>query len=235
MTRTQRRRSTAKKLVASTALVGGALALTFGGAFATFTDEVTANPASPQVISSGTIEIGVGTINDSATGATNIVPGDTIAREIDINSTGATANAASITLGITAGTSSLLDTDATNGLQVSVQSCANQPTRTAGPPPTYTCTGGFTNDQIGGLASEPVATLETTPKAITPLNSLAAGAKDYLVFTLTFPTTAPGDLSKVTTACSGTSGGTASTENLEGCTSKLTYTFAATQRNGTTE
>jgi predicted ribosomally synthesized peptide with SipW-like signal peptide len=228
MATAQRRRSTAKKLVASMALVGGALALTFGGAFATFTDTVT---AGPQTISSGTIQIGVGPTNDSATGAANIVPGDWVSREIDINSTGATANAASITLGFTANTSSLLDTDATNGLHVTVQSCATVPTRTAGPPPTYTCSGGFANVAIGGVTTGvAVATLEATPEALTPLNSLTAAKQDYLVFTLTLPSGAPGDVSQHAGTCSGTAGGSATTENLEGCTSKLTYTFLATQR-----
>jgi hypothetical protein len=32
-------------------------------------------------------------------------------------------------------------------------------------------------------------------------------------------------------ACSGTSGGTEATEDLQGCSSTLTYTFQATQRN----
>jgi predicted ribosomally synthesized peptide with SipW-like signal peptide len=226
-----KRRSTTKKLVASTALVGGALALAFGGAFASFTDTVS---AGPQTISSGTIQISTGPTDDSGTGATGIVPGDTIAREIDLNSTNATATAASITLGFTATTSSLLDQDATNGLQVSAQSCATKPTRTAGPPPTYTCSGGWTAVTIGGKASTSVSALETTAGALSPLNSLSPNKQDYLLFTLSFPSAAPGDLSKVT-ACSGTAGGTSSTENLEGCTSVLKYTFVAIQRAGSSQ
>src|SRR5487761_1152803 len=188
MTRAKRR-STAKKLVASTALVGGALALAFGGAFAAFNDTVS---AGPQTISSGIIQIAVGAVNDSATGAAAIVPGDTISREIDINSTGSTANSSSITLGINATTSSLLDQDGTNGLQVSVKSCAAAPTRTAGPPPTYTCAAGWTALNIGGAPSASLASLVTAPGALTPLNSLVAGGKDFLVFTLSLPATAPG-------------------------------------------
>ncbi len=117
MTRAQRRRSTLKKLLASTALVGGALTLAFGGAFATFTDTVS---AGPQTISSGKIIIATGPTNTAGTAATAIVPGDTITREIDLKSTGATANDASITLGFTANTSSLLNTDATYGLHLAV-------------------------------------------------------------------------------------------------------------------
>jgi hypothetical protein len=226
MTKANRRRRIAKKLLASTALVGGALSLGFGGAFAQFTDTAA---AGPQTISSGTIAIAVGPTNDSATGAANVVPGDTIGREIDINSTKATANAATITLGFTATATSLLDTDPTNGLQVSAQACAAAPTRTAGPPPTYTCAGGWTTVDINGATSASVAALETTPEPLTPLNSLTAGKQDYLVFTLTFPAGAPGNLSQVA-ACSGVKAGTAATENLEGCSSTLTYNLLATQR-----
>jgi spore coat-associated protein N len=218
MTRAQRRRGTAKKLLASTALVGGALSLAFGGAFATFTDTVS---AGPQTISSGKIVIATGPTNTAATGATAIVPGDTITREIDLNSTGATANDATITLGFTANTSSLLNTDATNGLQLAVTECSVAPTVAA---PVYTC-GGTTTTV---LASTPVSSLVATPAALPGLKSLVAGGKDYLLFTLTFPQSAPGNLAVNPTACAGTG----ATENMEGCTSVLTYNFVATQRAG---
>lgn len=233
MTRAKRR-SVTKKLVASTALVGGALALAFGGAFAAFTDTVS---AGPQTVGSGSIVIGTpnGGVNDLSTGATGIVPGDSIAREIQLSSSGSTSNLSAITLGFTASTSSLLDSDGTNGLQVSAKTCASAPTRTAGPPPTYTCSGGWTTVNIGGQPSTSVLALETTPAALTPLNSLTAGSTDYLVLTLTLPASAPGDLTKVSTACSGTKGGTSATENMESCTSALTYQFVATSRAGTSE
>jgi hypothetical protein len=83
--------------------------------------------------------------------------------------------------------------------------------------------------KINGAASATVSALETTPAVLTPLSSLTAGGKDFLVFKLELPAAAPGDLSKVA-ACSGSSGGTAATEDLQGCSSTLTYTFQATQR-----
>ena len=129
----------------------------------------------------------------------------------------------------------MLDTDPTNGLQVSIQACSVAWNRTVvgSPPPafTYTCGGGATAVKINGAATASVSALEARPASLTPLNSLAAGGKDFLVFTLTLPAGAPGDLGKVA-ACSGTSGGTAATEDLQGCSSTLTYTFQATQRNG---
>ncbi len=228
----------------SIALLAGVLGLV-GGAFATFTDTVA---AGPQTISSGKILLATGPTNDSAIGASNIVAGDTVSREIDLNSNGQTVVGAdaSIKLSFTSAPSTLLDTDATNGLQLAIQACPTAWVRSpvsgqnATPPAvTYTCTPGpATTVLIGGAASASVSTLETTPAALTgnpattPLNSANKNGQDFLLFTLSLPNSAPGDFSKVAAACSGTSGGTSANENLEGCTSGLTYTFVAIQRNG---
>jgi spore coat-associated protein N len=221
------RRTTVKRVVLTVAVVVAGTGAILGGAFATFTDTTS---AGPQSITSGKVILAVGPTNDSTTTATNIAPGDTIPREVDLNSTTATLNDATITLGISASPSSLLDSDATNGLQVQVQTCSVAWTRTPGPPPTYIC-GGTT---VAVLASTPVKTLESSPANLTPLNSLTAGGQDYVVMTFSFPSTAPGNIAQVP-VCSGTAGGTALTENLEGCSSTLTYTFTATQRAGTSK
>jgi spore coat-associated protein N len=220
-----------RKIGLSIALLLAAAAALIGGAFATFTSTVT---AGPQAITSGTIKLAVGPVNDAATGATNIAAGDTIAREADLNSTGATIADKEITLKFSAPiTTSKLDTDATNGLQVSVQACSVAWTRTKveAPPPAfkYTCGGVESAVKINGAATASVSALETTAEPLTPLNSLATGGKDFLVFTLELPEGAPGDLSKVA-ACTGVAGGTVTTEDLQGCSSTLTYTFQATQR-----
>ncbi len=221
-----------RKIALSIALLLAAAAALIGGAFATFTDSVT---AGPQAITSGSIKIAVGPTNDVGTGATNIAAGDTIAREADLNSTGATIANKEITLKFSASPTSLLDTDPTNGLQVSIQACSEawKRVKPGSPPPAfeYTCTPGATVVKLGGAATTSVSALETTAAALTPLNSLASGGQDYLVFTLTLPAGAPGNLGEVAGVCSGVSGGTEKTENLEGCKSTLTYTFQATQRN----
>jgi spore coat-associated protein N len=221
-----------RRIILSIALVLGAIGALIGGAFATFTSSVT---AGPQAITSGTVKLAVGPVNDAATGATNIAAGDTIAREADLNSTGGTIANKEITLKFSASPTSLLDTDPTNGLQVSIQACSSAWTRTVvgSPPPafTYTCGAGATAVKINGAATAAVSSLEGAAGVLAPLNSLGAGGKDFLVFTLTLPVAAPGDLGKVA-ACSGVSGGTAATEDLQGCSSTLTYTFQATQRNG---
>lgn len=219
-----------RKIALSIALLLAAAAALIGGAFATFTNSVT---AGPQTISSGTVKIAVGPVNDAATGATNIAAGDTIAREADLNSTGATLANKEITLKFTASPTSKLDTDPTNGLQVSIKACTVAWTRKVeAPPPAfkYTCGGAESTVKVGGAETASVSALETTAGALTPLNSLATGGQDYLVFTLTLPEGAPGDLSKIA-ACTGPVSGTVATEDLQGCSSTLTYTFQATQRN----
>jgi len=219
------RRATARRIALTLAIVVGGTGLIVGGVFASFTDTTS---AGPQAITSGKVVLAVGPTNDATIAATSIAPGDTIPREVDLNSTAATLNDATITLGISASPSSLLDTDAVNGLQVQVQTCSVAWSRVVGPPPTYTCGGSLATV----LASTPVKTLESTPASLTPLNSLTAGGQDYVVMTFTFPATAPGNIALVP-LCSGTAGGGAGTENLEGCSSTLTYNFTATQRAGT--
>jgi hypothetical protein len=224
-----------RRIALSIALLVAAVGALIGGAFATFTASVT---AGPQAITSGSVKLAVGPTNDIGTGATNIAAGDTIAREADLNDTGGTIANKEITLKLSASPTSLLDTDPTNGLQVSIQACSEAWKRTVvgSPPPAfeYTCTPGATAVKINGAASTSVSALEGAAGVLSPLNSLNAGGKDFLVFTLTLPAGAPGDLGKVA-ACTGTSGGTAATEDLQGCASTLTYTFQATQRNGTAQ
>jgi predicted ribosomally synthesized peptide with SipW-like signal peptide len=220
-----------RKIALSVVLLLAAAAALIGGAFATFTDSVT---AGPQAITSGSVKIAVGPANDVGTGATNIAAGDTIAREADLNSTGATIANKEITLKFSASPTSLLDTDPTNGLQVSIQACSEawKRVKPGSPPPAfeYTCTPGATVVKINGAATTSVSALETTAQPLTPLNSLATGGQDYLVFTLTLPAAAPGNFGEVAGVCSGVSGGTEKTETLEGCKSTLTYIFQATQR-----
>ncbi|MGD0447977.1 MAG: TasA family protein [Candidatus Dormibacteria bacterium] len=222
------RGSAVKRVVLTVAVVIAGTGAILGGAFATFTDTTS---AGPQTISSGKLVLAVGPVNDSTVAATSIAPGDTIPREVDLNSLTSNINDATITLGISASPSSLLDTDPNNGLHVQVQTCSVAWTRVVGPPPTYTCSG----TTVTVLASTPVATLEATPASLTPLNSLTAGGQDFVVMTFTFPATAPGNVFQVATLCSGTTGGTSATENLEGCSSTLTYNFTATQRAGTSK
>src|SRR6266550_1462152 len=163
-----------RKIVLSIALLLVAAGALIGGAFATFTDSVT---AGPQAITSGTVKLATGPVNDAATGATNIAAGDTISREVDLNDTAGTIASKEITLKFSASPTSLLDTDPTNGLQASIKACSVAWTRKVETPPPafkYTCSGTESTVKIGGAETASVSALEGTASALTPLNSLTA-------------------------------------------------------------
>lgn len=192
--------TTLRKLILSVALVGAAAGIAGLGTFATFTSSTT--PVS-HTISSGTVSIALGATGAATNrlniGASGIVPGDTIQRSVDLINT-STVNLASITLTTNATTSSVLDTDAAGGLQMTIDKCSQAWTE-SGPPYTYTC-GGTTTSV---LASRRVIGTDISLSNLT----LNAAATDHLRVTLTFPS-------------SSTVG--------QGATSVIEYTFTATQR-----
>jgi hypothetical protein len=238
-----------RKVALAVALVVGALGALVGGAFATFTNTVS---SGGQSVSSGTVVVTLGnpTANGHLTvGASGLAPGDTVARAVQLQNTGS-LNLASIALKLSAPTTSLLDSDATNGLQVSVQVCPSTSTLTesATAPYTYTCAGpggGFTSLTLGAAGqtgtsggacpctSVPAASLESSSYQLGTVTALTAGKSSNLVVTESFPSGAPGDPSQYTGgSCTGTAGGTATTENMQGCSSVLSYGFTASQRPG---
>src|SRR6266481_1678586 len=105
------------KVVASMAILGAAAGVASLATFASFTSSTA---AQAQSLSSGTVSLTLGAANRLTVGATNLVPGDTIQRAVDINNNGSagTSSVGAVTLTTTAPTSSLLDSDATNGLQM---------------------------------------------------------------------------------------------------------------------
>ncbi|HEY8304733.1 MAG TPA: TasA family protein [Solirubrobacteraceae bacterium] len=196
------------RVLATGTVVGAAAAIAGLGTFGTFTSSTTAT----QSVSAGTVAIGLGTAgtatNRLTIGASNIVPGDTIQRQVQLTDSG-TANLASIGLTTTASPSSLLDTDATNGLQMTVQSCSVAWTE-AGTAPAYTYTCSGTTTSV--LASRAVIGANIN---LPGLNSLTAAGVDHLLVTLTFPSTAP--------------------NTMQNQSSTITYTFLGTQRAGTNQ
>ena len=125
-----------RKLLVSLAVISAAASIAGLGTFATFTSSTSAS----QSVSSGTVTIALGatgaSTNRLTVGASNIAPGDTIQRSVDLIDSG-TIDLASITLTTNATTSSLLDTDATNGLQMVIDRCSNAWTE-GGTAPAYT-------------------------------------------------------------------------------------------------
>ena len=236
-----RDRSTVKKVVLSAAVVLVGLA-SIGGVFANFTDTAGGGPTP---ITTGIVHITLGTpAGDHGSLTTgpilNMAEGDTVARVVQLtNSTtvgavGTTGLAAvnglvlkTAVSGANAGSD--IVTDTTNGLHVTLQSCATAPTETGGVPGpwTYACTGGFTT-VVNNVA---LGTVDTTTQDMTAAAPVQ-GASIYYVVTVTLPTTYADAYAYNTGACS-TGGVAGSTEQLQNCSLSITYNFTATQRAGT--
>jgi spore coat-associated protein N len=200
--------STRAKLLASTALLAAAAGAAGLGTFGSFTSTTSAS----QAVSAGTVNIALGTANTPGNRLTvaagNIVPGDTIQRTAVLTNSGNQA-LANVTLTTTAAPSSLLDTDATNGLQVVIQKCATAWTEGGTAPKyTYTCTGGATSV----LATRAVIGANI---ALSGLSSVNASGTDNLMVTMTLPVGAD--------------------NSFQGLTSTVNFAFTATQRAGTNQ
>jgi spore coat-associated protein N len=141
----KRATSTTRKLLATIAVLGAAASIAGLGTYATFTSTTSESHA----ISSGTVTIALGATGASTNrlniGASGVAPGDTIQRSVDLTNSGS-LDLASVTLTTTASPSSLLDTDAANGLQMVIDKCSVAWTE-SGPPYTYTC-GGATSSVV---------------------------------------------------------------------------------------
>jgi spore coat-associated protein N len=203
-----KRRSVASRLLLSACVLGVAASIAGLATYATFTSSTSAS----QSVSSGTVTIGLGATGASTNrlnvAATNIAAGDTIQRSVDLINSGS-INLSAITLTSTATTSSLLDTDATNGLQLVIDRCSVAWTESGTAPAyTYTCSG--TTSSV--LASHAVIGSNLT---LSNLGSLTAGATDHLRFTLTLPAAAP--------------------NTFQSQSSVIQYTFTGTQRAATNQ
>ena len=196
--------ATMKKLLATIAVIGAAASIAGLGTYATFTSTT----SQSHTISTGTVTIALGATGASTNrlniGASGVAPGDTIQRSVDLINSGS-LDLASVTLTTTAAPSSLLDTDATNGLQMVIDKCSVAWTE-AGPPYTYTC-GGTTSTV---LASHAVI---GSNLALSNLGATTAGATDHLRVTLTLPSGA--------------------NNTFQNQSSTISYAFAGTQRAAT--
>jgi hypothetical protein len=125
-----------------------------------------------------------GAANRLSVSATNVVPGDTIQRAVDLIST-SSDTLSSVALTSTAPiTSSLLDTDATNGLQVLIDECSVAWTEAGSSPAyTYTCSGTTTATLTTGTVLRSGATLNS-------LTILSGAGTSHLRIKLTLPSTA---------------------------------------------
>lgn len=176
------------------------------GAAASFTTSVGAN----QDIGSGTVSLALGApgaaTNRLTVDASDIAPGDTIQRSVDLVNDG-TIDLASATLTTTAPTSSRLDTDTTHGLQMVVDSCSVPWTETTA------ASGGYEY-----ACSEVVSTLISSRPVIgsnldlAGIDALTAGATSHLRVTLELPSSAD--------------------DSFQDQSSTIAYSFAGIQRAG---
>jgi len=200
-----------KNILASIAVLGATVSIAALGTFATFTSSTAADQAS---LATGSVSIALGAAgpaNRLTLGASGLLPGDTMQRAVDLANTGVAGSddLGSVALTTSAPTSSLLDTDATNGLQLVIDKCSQAWTESGSSPAfTYTC-GGTTSSVLAQRA------VIGSNLALSNLASLAAGEMDHLLVTLTLPASAP--------------------NTMQGLSSQLTYTFTGTQRTATSK
>jgi hypothetical protein len=180
--RSTNRRNNTRKIVGSLAIAGAAAAVAGLGTFGTFTDSTTPVATTVQT---GSLDIN---LNQPASSyaipvtTTNFVPGDSLTRAVNLSNDGSTA-LSSVTMTSTAtGTPSILTTDTTNGLQLAIKACDRAYTQggTAAAP-VYTC-GGTERTMFSGPAVSSVSLPNPA--------SLTSGSTDYLIFSVSLPTSA---------------------------------------------
>lgn len=194
--------TTSAKILASVVLVGGAAGVAGLGTFGAFTDTTSASTS----VASGKVDIGLtqhATLGTTVAAA-DLVPGDTVHRAVTLTRSVDTEKFGSVLLTTSAGTSNVLSTDATKGLQLSVDECSVAWTK-VGTTNQLSCSGTTTNV----VASRAViGTNLDLAQATTSLN--AAGAASNLRLQLVLPATAD--------------------NTFQGLSNVITFTFDATQR-----
>jgi predicted ribosomally synthesized peptide with SipW-like signal peptide len=196
-------KTTSGKILASIALVGTAAAVAGMGTYGAFTSSTSAS----QDVTAGTVTIALGTgaSNTLNVPVAGLLPGDKIEKLVTLSNTGNSA-LNNVTLTTSAGTTaSLLTTDPTNGLQLTIENCSVPWTGAAAP---YTCAGTKTTV----LAPAPVIGAN---KVLNNLTSLTSAKTDNLKITTAFPTTAD--------------------NTFQGATSTIAFSFTGTQRTETTK
>ncbi|MFN8015823.1 MAG: TasA family protein [Acidimicrobiia bacterium] len=201
----------------SIAFVSLTLSVSAIGAYSTFTGTSDTSSSNPSY-STCTVTLAAITPNAAnnrlTLGATALVPGDTMQRTVNVKNTGSSCLNSSTPVKLTTkasgcvGTcsSSLLDTDATNGLQVVIDKCSVAWTE-SGTSPAYTYTCGGTTTSV--LASTSLIQTNAT------LNNLVgtANTDNFLRVTLTLPSGAG--------------------NTFQGLTSQVEFAFVAQQRAAT--
>jgi predicted ribosomally synthesized peptide with SipW-like signal peptide len=197
---TTTRRRSAVKIVGALSAVGAAVAVAGMGTFGNFTDST--SPVGTKV-DTGVLSVDVSQPGGAAVPFSGgmMLAGDSRSAVIDLVNDGTTALSA-VTIKSWATSSSILDQDTVNGLQLTVESCSVA-WNTAGASPT--CPG-----TVRSYFTQPIIVTDY------PLNfsaATAAGATDHLKLTAALPTGASGDA-------------------FEGASSDLKFQFTGIQRSG---
>ena len=164
-------RRPAAKVIGSVGVLAAAAAVAGMGTFGAFTDS-TAPLASD--VATGTVSIDLAApahAIDFADVDGGWLPGDRSFLVVDLVNTGTSA-LSSVTLDVAATTSSILDTDTTDGLQLTIDGCDEAWDTSGGE---YTCAGTVTHHYAG-----PVVLSEQLPGA----SSLTPGGVDHLLATV---------------------------------------------------
>jgi len=204
--------ATAKVALVAAAAIGGT-ALVSSSVFASLT--ATASNTSGGSIETGTLKLtqaasGVAGITGGfVSNISNVAPGDTINRYIDLTN-GGTLDGDVLTLAVAASPSNALTTNGTAGLQVTIRECAIAWT-SAG-----VCTPGATTV----LAQTSLLALGTA-KTLS-VSSLAASAVNRLQFSITLPA-----------GSEVTNNGVLPAGTVQGLTTAVTWNFLETLRTNT--
>jgi hypothetical protein len=203
ITKTRSVSPTARKVVGSLAVLGTAAAVAGLGTYGNFTDSTTPMNTT---MATGTLSInlaqpaGAYAIPVSVTG---MVPGDSVTRAVNLVNDG-DLGLSSVSVVSSATAPSILTTDTTNGLQLSVKSCSVPWTQGGtSASPTYTCSGTASTVMTGPVVAN---------QGLNNPNSLNPGGTDYLTFSISLPTTAD--------------------NTFQGKSASLSLSFTGAQRSG---
>ncbi len=206
-----RKMSTPAKLLMSVGALGAAAAIAGLGTYATFTSTTSAS----NTVTAGKVSIALGSPSSGSllsVSATNVVPGDTINRVVDLVDS-STDPLATVELTTTATSSSILDTDTSTGLQTAIQTCTQAWTVTGtAPAQSYSC--GATGGAKTVLST---ANIIMSNVSLSNLTALTTGGSttDHLLITETLPSA--NTVANLSTPPSST----------------IQYSFTGTQRAGT--
>jgi hypothetical protein len=192
-------------------LAGFGLAMTVTATSAVALLNAVAYNGTGQPVTSAKLSL---SLTDNGAGFTQavsaLVPTDTVNRFVDVTNNG-TADGTNLVLGIAAGTTNKLVTDAVNGLQISIASCSGGWTASTG-----ACSGSTTSL----VTSTPLSGLTGTTQTVVN-GAFAQGAVQHLRVTLALPAQSE-----------TTVNGTPPANTIQGLSTTITYTFAIGQRAG---